>query len=395
MTHPTPDHEQQPRIPGRRYCEVTRYRTETTTINGISATEEVPYTTWEPVPPRDWDGMVIRGVTAGAVGVTLLATTSTAAAIGGLLDKTVPAPVAYAAAVVFTVPWLACQGVEYVLRREPDRARKARIAGWVLLIISMATVVAYGVDKGEPIAGAAGAAVDLMSKGMWVLVLSLHAVPLSRGVANWLRQRKEKLTAEAVVAADIRRQDQFEAYMRAVFPNYETVQAITTVAEQPALQSGTPVQTVVSGQAPSASVSGHASVPAPVPAAAPTPQPAPIAQPTAPATAAAPVPVSAPSVPPVPPATTQGDEQQAPADTPVPPTPPTDPTTGTARPPLRAVGAPTKSDTIRAALAANSSISDAALIQRVNEVHGEDSKNLDTVPRTRRRIEDKLKKKAS
>ncbi|MFG2562103.1 hypothetical protein [Streptomyces sp. NPDC048496] len=59
------------------------------------------------------------------------------------------------------------------------------------------------------------------------------------------------------------------------------------------------------------------------------------------------------------------------------------------------MGGPFKSDTVRAALAADPTISDEALIQHVNEVHGEDPKNVQTVPRTRRRIEDKRKKKAS
>ncbi|MEW2631624.1 hypothetical protein AB0903_08185 [Streptomyces sp. NPDC048389] len=392
MTHPTPDHEQQPRIPGVRYRKVTRHRVETTTINGHPEMEEVPYTAWEPVPPRDWDGMVIRGVTIGAVGVTLLATTSTAASIGGLLDKTVPAPVAYSAAVVFTVPWLACQGVEYVLRREPDRARKARIAGWFLLLISMATVVAYGIDKGEPVAGAAGAAVDLMSKGMWVLVLSLHAVPLSAGVANWLRRRKEKITANAVVANEIRRLDQHEAYMRAVFPTFPAAEAITTVVESPALQGGAPLSGMVSGPVPvvSAPVSGQ--VPTPASAAAPVVPPVSVPVPVpAPAPAPAPVPAAAPVVPP---ATVPAPPVPPAAEAPVPPAPPVEPpATDTARPPLRAVGGPFKSDTIAAALAANPQISDEDLIRLVDASHGVDPKNVQTVPRTRRRIEDRLRKK--
>ncbi|MFE4329670.1 hypothetical protein ACFRQM_09460 [Streptomyces sp. NPDC056831] len=409
----TPDHEQQPRIPGVRYRPVVRYRLETTAINGLPETREVPYTVMEPEPPRDWDALIIRGVTGVAIGVTALAVVSTATSIGGLLHKTVPAPIAYGVAVIFSATWLACQALEYVERLEPTRARNAQLAGWAALLISMSAVVMFGVDKNEPVAGAAGAAVDLMAKGLWTLVLGHYAVPLSEGVAHWLRRRREKITAAAAVAGQVRRLDQHEAYLTAVYgPTAATAQAVTTMVEAPALQGGP----AMSGQAPL--VSGQTvSAPAPAPApAVPVSAPAPAAPPVSPAAASqepavpAPASVAAPVVPaaavpqPVPPVASApavpAPVVPAPAVPVVPaaavpaPVPPVVPAL-TEQPALHAVGELTKTGTIRAALVENSAITDDALIAWVTEVHGKDPKNSVSVPRLRRRIESKAKKKAS
>lgn len=183
MTHPTPDDEQQLRIPGVKYREVTRTRLETTTINGISESREVPYTVLEPVPPRDWDALVVRGVTFFAVLVTLLAAVATTAAVGGLLDKVIPAAFAYGAGVLFTGSWLICLGVQWLERRDPRRALPASVAGWGALVIGMACVVAYGIDLNEPLAGGAGACLDLLAKGVCTLVIRYYATPLSEPVA--------------------------------------------------------------------------------------------------------------------------------------------------------------------------------------------------------------------
>ncbi|MEU0186302.1 hypothetical protein ABZ312_34840 [Streptomyces sp. NPDC006207] len=48
----TPD-QRQPHVPGVKYRLVRRFRPETTVIDGVSETRDVPYDTWEPVPPRD------------------------------------------------------------------------------------------------------------------------------------------------------------------------------------------------------------------------------------------------------------------------------------------------------------------------------------------------------
>ncbi|MEW2068415.1 hypothetical protein [Streptomyces sp. NPDC007346] len=383
MTDQTPvDPDHQPRIPGVRYRPVTRFRLETTTINGVAETEEVPYTAWEPVPPRDWDGLILRGATCVAVGVSLIAVTSTAASVGGLLDKLILAPIAYGVACIFSVSWLVCQALEYVARLEPERARKARRAGWLFLLVSMGAVVAFGVDKGEPIAGGVGAVVDLIAKGLCVLVLEQHAVPLSRGVSHWLRRRKEKITADAAVTGHRQRLDRTAAYNRAVYGASElaATEAITSVVEAPVLQPGPAVSgqgTLLSGQP--VSVPAAPAAPAPVPAPAPAviaPSYLPVSPPAAPLAPPVP-PVASPQPQPVPARPAPEPEPEEPAAVDESKLEPT---------PLRAGIA----QTVRDITTKTPTISDADLVVEVRAIVGDRPQLADTVVRTRRR-EDKKK----
>ncbi|MBT2492357.1 hypothetical protein J7E96_28375 [Streptomyces sp. ISL-96] len=380
---------EQQRIPGVKYRKVRLHRQETTVIDGVPSTRTVPYDGWEPVPPREWDDLILRGVTGVAVGFTAVAVAGGTASLGGLLDPLVPSVIAYGMGSVFAVAWMFCLAIEWLNRTAPDRARPAKIAGWFFLLLSMGAVAAYGHTLHQPWAGGFGAFVDVVAKGAWWLLLREYAVPLDAGVAHWVQDQEQKLAGRALLGARVRRLNRRAAYQRAVGgAEYQAAEAILASAE--AARNSLPAPAAEPTPAP---VAAPAPAPAVVQAAAPTtpvvpaPAPAPVAQ--------APVPTVTISAPSAPPATAPGSEQQAPAAAPAAPAEaPVPPATETPAPPaLRAVGGPFKSDTIRAALAADPQISDEALIQRVNEVHGEDEKNVQTVPRTRRRIEDKLKKK--
>ncbi|MFV5995414.1 hypothetical protein ACNPQM_24005 [Streptomyces sp. NPDC056231] len=128
---------EQARIPGVRYRKITRYRSETTVIDGVPSTRRVAYDDWEPVPPREWDEMILRGVTGLAVVVTLIAFAGTTASAGGLLSHMVHGVFAYGMGLVSTSVWVACLAVGWLLRIDPDRARAAKVAGWAALLISM------------------------------------------------------------------------------------------------------------------------------------------------------------------------------------------------------------------------------------------------------------------
>lgn len=400
----TPDEQQQPaRIPGVKYRPVERTRLETTTINGISETREVAYTVLEPVPPRDWDALVIRGVVGFTAVAVVLAAAATTASVGALLDKTVPQLVAYSAGVLFTGTWLLCLGVEWLERRDPKRAMPAKVAGWITLLIAMAAVIAYCEDMGEPLAGFVGACLDLLAKGSCALVIRYHSTQLSEPVAFWLRRRRERLAAETAVAEEIQRLDRYAAYNRAVYgPTAATAAAVTTAAVEaprPLPAPAEPAPAVVTVevtpapapvpappvQAPAAPVQAPAA-PAPAPAPVVPPQPVPAPAPvvlTKPAPAPAPVePAPVPAAPapaPAPPAAEPEDEADSADDEP--------PAAAGTGPALRTVGAPSIAGTIRAALVAKPRISDEDLIAHVAQVHGPSDKYEETVPRTRRRIE--------
>ncbi|MGW1989634.1 hypothetical protein [Embleya sp. NPDC001921] len=228
---------QVPRVPGVRYRTVKRFRTEIVTIDGISETRQVPYDVLEPMPPRDLDGSLLRGVTSVAIGVTVLAICGTTASIGGLLSGLVPATIAFGIAVVFDVSWLTCIAVEWLERFDRKRAAAPRAAGWMSLLISMAAIVEFGRQHGQVEAGVVGAFVPLLSKGLWWLVMRHHSVELSEAVAFWLARRRETNAATSALAGELRRLDAYDAYARAVYGTGTTARAtaITTASpEEPA-----------------------------------------------------------------------------------------------------------------------------------------------------------------
>lgn len=191
--------EQQPRVPGVKYQKVTRHRTQTTVIDGIPSTRQVPYAGWEPVPPREWDDLILRGVTGVAIGFTGIAVVAGTASLGGLLDPLVPSVVAYSMGSVFALAWLYCLGIEWLNRTAPGRARPAKVAGWVAVVISMGAIAAYGHTLHQQWAGGFGAGIDLLAKGSWWLLLREYAVPLDADVAHWVDDQEQKLAGRALL----------------------------------------------------------------------------------------------------------------------------------------------------------------------------------------------------
>ncbi|MEW2568381.1 hypothetical protein [Streptomyces sp. NPDC047070] len=254
-----PPFEQPPRIPGVEYVKETRYFQETTTIDGIPSTRNVPYEVDVPVPPKDWDEVILRGVTFLAMGVTGLASIGTTASVGGQLHEILHPAIAYGVGLVFTATWLACVGLEWVAKTDPGRAKAARNTGWLMLILSMAAVFSYGYDHEQPVAGAVGACLDLAAKGLWALVIHTHRVPLRPGVAHWLREREEQEAGKALLATRVSRLNRNAAYQEAVGGReYRAAAAIVTTAAAPAAL-------------PAPDVSGQMSVQVPVPPEPPVP----------------------------------------------------------------------------------------------------------------------------
>ncbi|MGW3735179.1 hypothetical protein [Streptomyces sp. NPDC005148] len=223
---------EQPRTPGVKYRKVTRHRQETTVIDGVPSTRRVPYDAWEPVPPREWDEMILRGVTGLTVGITLIAVVATTASVGGLLSKMVPEPVAYGMGFVFIAAWLSCLAWEWLSRINPEQAQPARVAGWVALAISMGAVFTYGHTLNQPWAGGFGSCIDLLSKGLWALLIRHHAVPLDEGVAHWVTEQEQKLAGRELLSARLLRLNRNAAYQRAVGGReFQAADAILNSAE--------------------------------------------------------------------------------------------------------------------------------------------------------------------
>ncbi|TBO57524.1 hypothetical protein EYS09_22190 [Streptomyces kasugaensis] len=369
-----PDTESgQPPIPGIRYRVEKRTRMVPTTIDGDTRMVPNEYYVQIPIPPRDWDAIFLRGVTTVAVAVTGVEVAWSAASIGSLLSSVVHDAIAYGAASVFSAGWLTCQVIEWLERYDPDRAKVARAAGWLALLIAMGAILAQGVRAGQPVAGGVGMAVSLIAKGLWTILMRHFAVPLGQGVGGWLHLRRQEVAAQRALSGELRRMKADEAYTAAVYGDVATAaRGVTQAAELPAMvpSVSAPVQAAASPMSAPSDV--HDTAQASSQPSGDTVPARPDIRPDGPDSrpAAVPTPVFAPADA-VPPTSGQGTGDTAPDMSP-------------------AVVAPigqSIAGTIRTALADVPGITDDGLLAHVRSVHG-DRKNLaDTVTRTRRRVE--------
>lgn len=168
---------------------IQRTRLVPHTIDGRTEMVLERYDEEIPVPPRDWDRIILTTVTAIALVVITACVAWSTASIGALLDRVVIAPAAYGAALVFDAVWIACMGVEYLARYDQRRARLPRAAGWCALVVAMAAVAAHGWLAGYPVIGAIGAGVSGLAKGLWTVVLAHHTPPLDDKTRQWVERR--------------------------------------------------------------------------------------------------------------------------------------------------------------------------------------------------------------
>lgn len=395
----TPIYEQ-PRIPGVKYKPETRFRQETTVIDGRPSTRDVRYMVMVPQPPRDWYRLIMRGAIGLAVVVTSAATVGTTASVGGQLKELLHPAIAYGVGVVFTATWLVCLGLEWALMQtDPQRAKAPRVVGWIALVISMCAVFSYGYDHQEEVAGGVGACLDLLAKGLWALVFYAQSVPLRPGVEHWVREQQQEEAGQARLARQISRLQSERAYHQAVGGRaYEAAGAILTQAEPaPALPAPAPVVHAAPASQAAAPVPPAPPVPPVVPAPQPPVQPSghtghAAGQPSAPAAAQAPAtPVSGqptgqtsaqvggPAPAAVPDPSGQGAGQ-------------TPPVSGQQQSPklpanVTELFGATKIATIRNALAKDPDISDEDLAEIVRQAHGDAKNLLDNVRRQRQREE--------
>jgi hypothetical protein len=149
-----------------------------------------------PLPPRDWDRLVLSAVTAGAGLLVTVSVIWSTASIGDLLARVVIAPAAYGAAVAFDVTWILCMAVEWLARYDQSRATLPRVAGHLSLLIAMGAVAAHGSLFGQPIIGAVGAVVSGLAKGSWTIVMRFHARPLDDRTQQWVDKRRGALSGQ-------------------------------------------------------------------------------------------------------------------------------------------------------------------------------------------------------
>ncbi|GAB2331754.1 hypothetical protein AB0N20_27505 [Streptomyces griseoincarnatus] len=395
----------QVRVPGVRYRKEKRTRHVEVTVRGRTRVVPQEYTVLVPAPPRDLDRVWLRVVIGGAVLFTAIAVAWSTASIGDLLSLLTTPVIAYFAASAFESVWVLCLIVEWVMRRQPDRARVAQVIGWAGLVVVVAAVVAHGFNMNQVAAGIVGGFVSVVAKALWWVVFRIFHVQLSDLGVAYLQQAREDLAVAGVLVEESQRLNATQAYYDAVYGPGTAMDALAGMRNVEATAPGVPAPSPAVPAVPPSS-SPVSLPPVQAPPAAPAPAPAvPLVSPQVTPPVAAPVPpVSAPAGDtvahaggtPSPWAPARGDTSrervlkgfglplEQPGGTPAP--------AGPAAPaaPVRhlpaAGGQQSKTGFIRDALAANPAITLDELTDRVRAEFGDKRDLRKDVSRLRRRI---------
>jgi hypothetical protein len=205
------------------------------TIDGETLMVPETYTVEVPVPPRDWDHIVLTGALAVvAIGLGIVIVWSTSS-IGDLLVRAVSEPViAYAAATGFSLGWIVCMALEWLARYDPARIKRPRRAGHVFLAADMAAVCVHGWVADSFKVGIIGAVLSAGAKGLYTLVLDHQAAPLDARTQQWVAIKRGEVGGRLALGASMRQLNRVEARAAA----QET--ALRTSPESPEDEEETP-----------------------------------------------------------------------------------------------------------------------------------------------------------
>ncbi|MFF3204553.1 protein transporter Sec31 [Streptomyces sp. NPDC002962] len=183
----------------------TRERVVPKTIDGKTHDVTERFSVDVPVPPPDRDAQALIAVITLAAVIVAGAVVWSTVAIGGLLSMTSPPWIAYGIAAVFDAAWIGFMVLEWINRYDAVRARLPRRAGWAALCLSMTLIAAHGAVHGSLGVGLAGAAVSLVAKGFWAVVMKATGAELDPASAQWAAAERAEVHAEMATVA-VRRQ---------------------------------------------------------------------------------------------------------------------------------------------------------------------------------------------
>jgi hypothetical protein len=159
----------------------------------------------QPLPPRDWDQIVLTAVTGIAIAVGAGCIAWSTSAIGHLLATAAHPAIAYGGAATFDLLWMTCLALEWLARYEPGKAKGPQIAGYIGLAIAVGALVTEGALADHLAAGIVGAAISVGVKALWVLVLRHHAKALDPDTQQWVDLETAEVGGELALAAVRRR----------------------------------------------------------------------------------------------------------------------------------------------------------------------------------------------
>jgi hypothetical protein len=182
----------------------TRERITPVTINGHTQLVPEKYTVQVPVPPRDWDHLVLNGVTTVTAAILTASVTWSTTSIGSLLSRAVEPAIAYGTATAFDLVWIVCMAVEWLSRYNPAAAVLPRRAGHIALLVAMGSVCTNGLLTGGRAGiavGLVGAVVSALAKGTWTIVMRHTAKPLDHLTQGWVDRRMAEAGGRLALAA--------------------------------------------------------------------------------------------------------------------------------------------------------------------------------------------------
>jgi hypothetical protein len=149
----------------------------------------------------DRDAQALTAVTALAVLIVAGAVVWSAVAIGGLLALAFPVWISYGIAAVFDLMWIGLMILEWTTRYDTERVALPRRAGWAALVLSMTLITAHGAAHGFLWVGLAGAAVSLLAKSYWHIVMKTTGARLAPEAAKSVKERRDAVHADLALIA--------------------------------------------------------------------------------------------------------------------------------------------------------------------------------------------------
>lgn len=185
-----------------RFKKVRQSRTVPHTVGGVTYDVTEQHEARQVVQPLDLDAIVARLLGVLTMLVVTGALVWSTVAIGGLLSRMAPVWVSYTVSGVFDLAWVACMGAEWLFRYDRKRARVPYWAGWAFLAVSVLAIATEGyLATHQPVVGSAGGLVSVLSKGLWMVVMSVSAQRMSPLDEQWYEQASSAAGAQLAMAA--------------------------------------------------------------------------------------------------------------------------------------------------------------------------------------------------
>ncbi|MEV8429868.1 hypothetical protein [Streptomyces chartreusis] len=113
------------------------------------------------------------------VGLTGLSLGWTVYAVGEILSRQAPAPLALTVAGIYDAVWLYALAMETAHRRQGSNGRLPAVLGWVFLVTSVGVLFTHGLMYASPVVAVIGAVVPAAAKATLIMAVEREATRIS------------------------------------------------------------------------------------------------------------------------------------------------------------------------------------------------------------------------